>query len=153
MLTTHLNGRDTPVVGPKHASSRAVAEERRGDYVRLRQFVEPEGQGANFDHNEQHNAARTRTGQAGRNREPGNAAGAAKSEDRDSLDIGAKPYAPGDSGFEAGRRDASRRYRDDSVDFGSVKFGGFESVVRRVDKEPASLLKVGARALWPAQRR
>src|SRR5271166_2589977 len=72
VLTTHLNGRDTPVVGPKHASNRTVAEEGRGDYVRFRQFVEPEGQGANFDHNEQHNAARTRTGQAGRNREPRN---------------------------------------------------------------------------------
>src|SRR4029077_14953959 len=50
-------------------------------------------------------------------------------------------------------RDASRRDRYDSVDFGSFKFGGIESVVRRVDKEPARSLKVGARALWPAQRR
>src|SRR5208337_3531398 len=41
VLTAHLNGRNTPVVGPKHASSRAIAKERRGDYVRLRQFVAP----------------------------------------------------------------------------------------------------------------
>ena len=105
MLTAHLNGRNATVVGPKHASSRAVAEQRRGDYVRLRQFVEPEGQGANFDRNEQHNAARTRTGQAGGNREPGDAAGAAKSEDRDSLNIGAKPYFPGDASFQRRRRE------------------------------------------------
>ena len=62
VLTAHLNGRNTAVVGPKHASRRAIAEERRGDYIRLGQFIEPEGQGANFDRNEQHNAAGTRTG-------------------------------------------------------------------------------------------
>ena len=28
VLTAHLNSRNTPVVGPKHASSRAIAEER-----------------------------------------------------------------------------------------------------------------------------
>jgi hypothetical protein len=28
--------------GAKHASRRAIAEERRGDYIRLRQFIEPE---------------------------------------------------------------------------------------------------------------
>jgi hypothetical protein len=55
MLTVHLNGGSAAIVGPKYASSRAVAEERRGDDIRLGQFIEPEGQGANFDRDEQHN--------------------------------------------------------------------------------------------------
>ncbi len=43
MLTAHLNGGSAAIVGPKHASSRAVAEESRGDDIRLGQFIEPEG--------------------------------------------------------------------------------------------------------------
>ena len=108
VLTAHLNGRGAAVVGPKHASGRAITEQRRGDDVCLGQFVEPEGEGANFDRDEQHNAARTRTGQAGCDGEPGDAASAAKSEDGNSLDIRAKPQTPGYPRFETRRRDASR---------------------------------------------
>ena len=59
VLAAHLNGGSAAFIGPKHAGRRAIAEERRGDDIRLGQFVEPEGQGANFDRDEQDNAAWT----------------------------------------------------------------------------------------------
>src|SRR5271156_4201020 len=89
VLTAQLNGGSATVVSPDHARGRAVPEKRRGDDIRLGQLVEAEGEGANFDRNEQHDAARTRAGEAGGNRESGDAAGAAKAEDGNALDIGA----------------------------------------------------------------
>src|SRR3984957_10162025 len=103
VLPAHLNGGNPAIIGPEHASRRAVAEERGGDDIRLGQFVEPESKRANFDRDEQHNAPRARAGQARGDREPGDAARAAKSEDRNALDIRAKPQAPRDPRFETGR--------------------------------------------------
>src|SRR5580700_7905564 len=108
VLAAHLNGCAAAVVSLKHAGGRAVPEQRRGNDVRLGQFVEAEGERANFDRDEQHNAARTRAGEAGSNREPRDTAGAAKAEDGNPLDVRAKPHAPGDSRLETGRRNPSR---------------------------------------------
>src|SRR5580698_1366502 len=108
VLTAHLNGGGATVVSPDHARGRAVSEQRRSDNVRLGQFIEAEGQGANFDRDEQHNTARTRAGETGSNREPRDTAGAAKAEDGNPLDIGAKPHAPGDSCLETGCRNPGR---------------------------------------------
>src|ERR1700722_12939966 len=71
VVATHLDGGDAAIVGPEHASRRAIAEERGRDHIRFGQFVEPESERANFDRDEQHNAARTRAGEAGGDREPG----------------------------------------------------------------------------------
>src|SRR4029077_21110575 len=95
VLAAHLDGGGATVVSPKHACGRAVPEQRCGDNIRLGQFIEAEGEGANLDRDEQHNAARTRAGEAGSNREPGAPACAAKAEDGNALDVGAKPHAPG----------------------------------------------------------
>ena len=108
VLTAHLNDGGAAVVSLKHAGRGAVPEQRRGDNIRLGQFIEAEGQGANLDRDQQHDAAGTRAGEAGRNREPGDAAGAAKAEDGNPLDVGAKPHAPGDPRLETGRRNPGR---------------------------------------------
>ena len=59
VLAAHLNRGAAAVVGLKHTCSRAIAEQRRGDNIRLGQLIEPEGQGANFDRDEQNNTAWT----------------------------------------------------------------------------------------------
>src|SRR4029077_19100377 len=67
VLAAHLNGGAAAVVSLKHAGARAAPEQRRGDNIRLGQFIEAEGEGANFDRDQQHDAARTRAGEAGSN--------------------------------------------------------------------------------------
>jgi hypothetical protein len=103
VLAAHFNCDSAAIVSPKHTCSRAIAEQRRGDDVRLGQLIEPESESANFDHDEQYDAAWTRAGEAGGNGEAGDAAGAAKSKDGNPLDIGAKPQASGDPCLETGR--------------------------------------------------
>src|SRR5580693_5659726 len=58
VLTAHLNGGGAAVVSLEHAGGRTVPEQRRGDDVSLGQFIEAEGEGANLDRDQQHNAAR-----------------------------------------------------------------------------------------------
>src|ERR1700722_3763065 len=59
VLAAHFNSCADAIVGPQHTCSRAIAEQRRGDDICLGQLIEPEGQGANLDRDEQNNAAWT----------------------------------------------------------------------------------------------
>ena len=108
VLAAHFDGGNTGVAGLQYAGGGAIAEQRGGDDVRLGEFVEPECQRADLDRHQQYDTARTGLCQTRRDRQAADAAGAAKTEHRHTLDVRAKAHAPGDMRFKTRSGDARR---------------------------------------------
>ena len=94
------SARSTQAAAPSPNSAEAT--------ICLGQEVEPESDRADFDCDQKHDAAGARLREARSDREAGDTAGAAKTENGDALDVGAKANAGGCTRFKTGRGNASR---------------------------------------------
>jgi hypothetical protein len=152
VLGAALNPRHAAVPGPQQARRGAVAEQRRRDEVRDLEVVEPEGQRAQLERDEEHGRSWPRLGELGRDGQAADAAGAAAAEDRHAQHVVAKAHAAEHPRVETRRRDPGRRQRHDSVDVGAGQPRLRERRRRRLDKQRLGALKICLRALGPAAR-
>lgn len=95
VLAAHFNCGNAIFSGAQNAGRGTIAEQGRGDDVRLGQFIETKSQRAEFDRDQQYDSPGPGLRQPRGGRESANATGATKAEDGDSLDVGPKSRAIG----------------------------------------------------------
>jgi hypothetical protein len=153
-----LGGRAEPgnarrrVAGAQHGGGRAVCEQRGCDHVSLAHAIGTEGERAQFDRDYEHDLAGLRAGEARRDTEPADAAGAPEPENGNARDVGAETDPAGDACLQARGGHAGGRDGDDDVDVTRGQPGAVQGLLRRGDEEVAGDIEIGFGAIGPVAR-
>ncbi len=151
MLTRRAEARAVALARDDGAG-RPVAEQRRRDDVALRVVVPAEAQRAELDDEAEDVAFGIEPRHGAGTGEAEHAAAAAEPEDRQALDVAAKPHPLDEQRIEAGRRDAGGRDDNDRVERLGTQSRLVEALPGDRLEEIESAVDIDLVALFPARR-